>query len=169
MDASSSSLDVRVELLERQLRWFKRMSVLALVALVAVGATHSTSAVQKVLTIADAHGHARVKIDAGGIHMYDSRGKERMRLTIADDGQPQVQLKDASETPRLGLALVGTGGFKGGGGIGFFGADGQQQSAITAEDINLENRAYLGVTREGTPAVQLYDTDNNVIWSAPPQ
>lgn len=96
----------RLEHLERQARTLRRIctaTTLALVAVTAIGAAAIGSGAisTRQLTITDASGTARVKLDANGLHVLDARGRERISAAFDKTSQPSFSLKDATGRNRF--------------------------------------------------------------------
>jgi len=99
--------------------------------------------------------------------LKDSTGKNRVRLRVADDGTPRVELLDRSERVRLGMALD-----RDGGALAHFdddaahprlklssGADGSAR--IELSDA-AKKRAALSIEGDGVVGLAVFDADENV-------
>lgn len=145
-DASAfSGLEARFDRLERQVRSLKRLLLLSLVGVVAAFGAGAAGAAQKALTFADAQGHARVKIDATGVQMYDAGGKRRVLLGFNTTGHPSLYLEDGSGNYRLGAYISD-----------------KEQPVIRLADANDKGRAYFGLTADQhQPRIEFDDAQEN--------
>lgn len=145
-DASSfSGLEARFERLERTVRSLKLLLLIALAGVVAAFAAGAAGAAQKALTFADAHGRARVKIDATGVQMYDAAGKRRVLLGFNTTGHPSLYLEDAHGNYPLGAYISD-----------------KEQPVIRLGDANDKGRAYFGLTADRhEPRVEFDDAQEN--------
>lgn len=99
-------ISTRFERLEREARTLRRIcaaTTLALIGLTAVGAAAigSGAITTRQLTIVDASGGARVKLDAAGLHVLDSRGHERISAAFDKTNRPSISLKDGAGRNRF--------------------------------------------------------------------
>lgn len=145
-DASSfSSLDARIERLEGQIRGLKRLLLVALVGVVAAFGAGAAGAAQKALTFADAAGHTRVKIDAGGVQMYDASGARRVLLGFNSTGHPSLYLEDPHGNYALGAYISD-----------------KEQPVIRLGDSQDKGRAYFGLTADQhEPRIEFDDAQEN--------
>ncbi len=145
-DASSiSAVDARLERLEAQVRGLKRLLLIALAGVVAAIGAGAASAAQKSLTFADAQGHTRVKVDAGGFQMFDAAGHRRILLGFNQDSKPSFYLQD----PRGNYVL------------GAYISD-KDQPVIRIADSHNAGRAYFGLTADQhQPRIEFDDAQNN--------
>lgn len=145
-DASSfSGLDQRLERLEGQVRSLKRLLLVALAAIVAAFGAGAASAAQKSLTFADSHGHTRVKIDAGGIQMFDTTGQRRMLIGFNQSAKPSFYLQDGRGNYVLGAYISD-----------------KNQPVIRLADSQNTGRAYFGLTADKhQPRIEFDDAQSN--------
>ena len=150
------NIEQRVEKLERQNRWMKRMGGLALavvacVVLIGQGkAKELPDLVAKSLTIKDAKGKTRaeLRIANQGVAflLFDEAGVARASLFTLSNGAPMLNFRDkAGQT----MALLTT--VRGG------------ACSLYLTEANVL-RAKLGVG-----SLALHDAKDNVIWQAPPK
>lgn len=102
----STEVAARIEKLERESRRLKIVSfttTLALVAVTAIGAAAvgSGTVTSKPFTIVDKTGHARVKLDALGLHIFDAKGRERLSAIVNEYNQPAFRLADPTGLVRF--------------------------------------------------------------------
>ncbi len=102
----SPEVAARIDKLEREGRMLRRVSfvtTLALVAVTAIGAAAVGSGIvtSKTFTIVDSSGHARVKLDAQGLHVFDGKGRERLSAVVNSSNQPAFRLADPTGLVRL--------------------------------------------------------------------
>lgn len=102
----SPELAARIDTLERNARTMRRVSIattLALVAVTAIGAAGAVSGTttSKPFTIVDASGRARVRLDALGLHIMDSKGRERLSAIVNQYNQPTFRLADPTGLVRF--------------------------------------------------------------------
>jgi len=102
----SPEVAARIEKLERESRTLRRVSfvtTLALVAVTAIGAAAvgAGTVTSKPFTIVDASGHARVKLDALGLHVFDAKGRERLSAIVNQYNQPAFRLADPAGLVRF--------------------------------------------------------------------
>lgn len=146
-DASSFSagLDARVEAMERQIRSLKRLLFAALAAVIAAFGAGAAGAAQKSLSFADAQGHTRVKIDAGGVQMYDASGKRRMLIGFNSYNKPSLYLEDAHGNYPLGAYISD-----------------KDQPVVRLADAQGKGRAYFGLTADAhEPRLEFDDPQEN--------
>jgi hypothetical protein len=153
----------RVERLERESRWWKRLAVVTLVALgviVLVGAAASKKAqspgelrAQRIVLVDKAEqGRAELTMMAEnqpGLTLTDDAGKPRLMLTLSKYGEPTLSFADASGMRRivLSLDLYGT--------------------LLRFTDDAGNPRATLAVPSTGEPELELLGKDDKVLWRAP--
>lgn len=143
--SSFSGLDARLEALERQVRTLKRLLLVALACVIAAFGAGAAGAAQKTLTFADAAGHTRVKIDAGGVQMYDAGGHRRVLLGFNSSGKPSLYLQDAHGNYRLGAYISD-----------------QDQPVVRLADSKDKGRAYFGLTSDSNePRIEFDDAAQN--------
>jgi len=101
----SPEVAARIDKLERESRVLRRVSfvtTLALVAVTAIGAAAvSGTTTSKALAIVDSSGRARVKLDAQGLHIFDSKGRERLSAVVNTANQPAFRLADPTGLVRF--------------------------------------------------------------------
>ncbi|HET9392403.1 MAG TPA: hypothetical protein VFO29_02590 [Candidatus Rubrimentiphilum sp.] len=107
----SPEVAARFEKLERESRMLKRVSLvmtIALVAVTAIGAAAGSGALRaSQLSIVDSSGVTRVKIDAAGLHLLDSGGKERLSAAFDKKShEPSFKLFDPRGISRLSVYMV---------------------------------------------------------------
>lgn len=144
--SSSFSLDERVERLERQIRTLKRLLLVALAgAFAAFGAgTAGAAGGQRALTVADATGQTRVKIDAGGLQIFDAAGHRRILLGFNTYGKPSLYLEDAHQNYPFGAYISNT-----------------NQPVIRLADSNNKGRAYFTLSDKSQPHIEFDDASEN--------
>ena len=101
----SPEVAARIDKLERESRTLRRVSfvtTLALVAVTAIGAAAvSGTTTSKSFAIVDSSGRARVKLDAQGLHIFDSKGRERLSAVVNTSNQPAFRLADPTGLVRF--------------------------------------------------------------------
>ncbi|HEY8320557.1 MAG TPA: hypothetical protein VIG46_02030 [Candidatus Baltobacteraceae bacterium] len=198
----SSTLADRIDRLEAQtarlrgdasrMRLLAGLACAALVAVTAVGATAVTRSASP-LAFADGSGHTRLRLDAGGVHVFDAAGKERILIGFNTKGQPAIHINDKYGTERESLYLDSTqeptfalfdksqneraqfyvGNDDGSARISLDGADGSTRFYVHANDLpyltlgdkSYNQRAYLGLTTEGSGLLRMRDTNGKEIVS----
>jgi hypothetical protein len=143
----------RLERLERENRWMRRIgavgvAVAAAVFLIGQGKENELPDLEvRSLTVKDEAGvvRARLKTDRGltGLAFLDKHGKDRAWLG-AGDGSAGLTF-----TPTFQL------------GVSF----GSQSLRLYDEDRKL--RLALSTHRDGSPSLRFFDAERNVIWAAP--
>jgi hypothetical protein len=118
------------------------------------------------------------------LYLADWQGQIRTRLNVDQNGEPSIELLDASGTRRL---LVSEGGIDApdpsSSGITIYAEDGTRvgrlgigrgpninlpvSTALTLNDLNGLRRLQLIVEEDGTPSMLMFDANGTVIWSAP--
>ena len=171
----------RLNRLEREIRWWRRMAVLALIGVSAIGLmgqarTRVVEADAFVLRGANSSPRARLHTQPNGavaFAVYDQAGKRRTVLGVSPDGAPSLLLLDTQETGRAGLVAAGDGSV-----VLTLGrnrialntlADGSSTLLIT--DKNQSPRAEMGVDPDGSPVLRLWSaralaarvTDQNIV------
>ena len=93
-----SSLQARIEKLERQ-SGVQRNLIVALIALVAIaGTVAGTRAQQQAVSFTDANGKTRVTLDANGLVLNGPDGSKRLAIGAYTDGDPYISVFDAGTT-----------------------------------------------------------------------
>jgi hypothetical protein len=162
-DPTLTSLTQRIDRLEHETRWWKRLASLALVLLgivLLLGATASKKTkipaelrAQRLVLVDKAEKpRAEVAVTAdnrAGVILSDDAGKPRLMLSLSQYGEPTLSFADAGGTRRivLGLDLYGT------------------LLRFTDESGNL--RAALVVPSAGEPELELVGKNDKVLWRAP--
>lgn len=153
----------RIQLLEQQSIWWKRLASVTLALLgivVLLGATASKKSkpaaelrAQRIILV-DKANRARAELalvsqHQPGLILSDNDGKPRLALSLTQHGEPTMSFADAQGTPRilLGLDLYGT------------------LLRFTDDAGNL--RAALAVPSAGEAELELLGKDDKVLWRAP--
>ena len=168
------TLEQRLERLERQNRWMKRIGMLGLAVAAAVLLSGQAKAKDlqhlkvRSLTLIDAKGRNRVVLTdyglrvsdlngktramlvargdgSSGLHLYDKNGKNRATLGTLVDGSPRLLLYDKSGNARMSLGALNDG-----------------LSRLALYDKNGKTRAALRALGDGSPSLVLSDRDGNV-------
>jgi hypothetical protein len=162
-EPSWQALARRVDRLERESRWWKRLASVTLVLLgiiVLLGAAAS----KKAKIPAELRGQRLVLVDKGeqgraeltmmadnqpGLMLMDDAGKPRLMLTLSKFGEPTLSFADAGGTRRivLSLDLYGT--------------------MLRFADDAGNPRAVLMVPSEGEPELEFLSKDGKPLWRAP--
>jgi len=196
------ALTERLERLEAQTAGLRReasrmrllasLACAALVALTAVGATAVTRSASP-LAFTDGNGHTRLRLDAGGVHVFDAAGKERILVGFNTKGQPAIHVNDKYGTERASIYLDSSqqptfalfdkaqneraqfyvGDDDGSARISLVAADGSARFFVHANDLpfltlgdkSYSQRAYLGLTTEGSGLLRMRDTNGKEIVS----
>ena len=162
-DSSWQALTRRVDRLERESRWWKRLASVTLVLLgilVLLGAVASKKAKsptevrgQRVVLVDKAEqGRAELTMlpdNQPGLMLTDNAGKPRIVLALSKYGEPMLSFVDAGGTRRiiLSLDLYGT--------------------LLRFTDDAGNPRAALVVPSEGEPELELLGKDDKLLWRAP--
>jgi hypothetical protein len=162
-DSSWQALTWRVDRLERECRWWKRLASVTLVALgilVLLGAAASKKAKsptevrgQRVVLVDKAEqGRAELTMlpdNQPGLILTDNAGKPRLVLALSKYGEPMLSFADAGGTRRiiLSLDLYGT--------------------LLRFTDDAGNPRAALVVPSEGEPELELLSKNDKLLWRAP--
>ncbi|MDQ2991456.1 MAG: hypothetical protein M3R30_01375 [Candidatus Eremiobacteraeota bacterium] len=192
----SALLADRVERLEAQTvqlrRDASRMKLLAMLARAAlvgvpgIGAAAVTHSAPMAFT--DTNGHTRMRLDAGGLHLYDTAGKERIMIGYNSKGQPAIHLNDKYGTERESLYLDAAqepifaqfdktentraeyyvSNTDGSAQISLQGVDGSSRFFVHANDLpylslgdkGYNQRAYLGLTNQGSGLLRYLGGNN---------
>jgi hypothetical protein len=162
-DLSWEVLAGRVDHLEHERQWWKRLAGVTLVALgilVLLGAAASKKAqspgelrAQRIVLVDKAE-QARAELtmmpeNQPGLTLTDDAGKPRLMLTLSKYGEPTLSFADAGGMRRivLGLDLYGT--------------------LLRFTDDAGNPRATLVVPSTGEPELGLLGKDDKVLWRAP--
>jgi hypothetical protein len=153
----------RVDRLERESRWWKRLASVTLVSLgiiVLLGAAAS----KKVKSPGELRGHRIVLVDKAeqgraelammpdnqpGLLLTDDAGRPRLILTLSKYGEPLLSFADGGGTRRIVLSLDLYGTL-----LGFTDAAGNP-------------RATLVVPSEGEPELEFLGKGDKLLWRAP--
>lgn len=143
---SYTALNERLDRLERQTRTLKRLLLVSIAGVIAAFGAGSAGAAggQHPLTVSDATGRVRVKIDAGGFQFFDAAGHRRILLGSNVHGKPALYLEDAHSNYPLGAYISDSG-----------------QPVIRLADSNNKGRAYLALSDKETPHVEFDDPSEN--------
>jgi hypothetical protein len=153
----------RVERLERESRWWKRLASVMLVLLgiiVLLGAAAGKKATsptelrgQRIVLVDKAEqGRAELTMlpdNQPGLMLTDDAGKPRLMLALSKYGEPMLSFADAGGTRRIVLSLD------------LYGA-----MLRFADDVG-SPRAALAVPSEGEPELELLSKDDKLLWRAP--
>jgi hypothetical protein len=162
-DPSWEVLTLRVERLEAENRWWKRLaSVTLLLAtlLVVFGATtgkkvQSPSGLRgQRLALVDKAERVRAELSMSSdnqprLTLMDDAGRPRLTLALAKYGEPLLSFTDPSGTRRIGLSLDLYGGM------------------LRLADTAGNPRAALVVPDAGDPDLELLGKDDKPLWRAP--
>ena len=162
-EPSWQALARRVDRLERESRWWKRLAGVTLV-LLGITVLLGAEASKKAKRPAELRGHRIVLVDTA------ERG--RAELTMMPDNQPGMMLMDDAGRPRLMLALSKYGepllSFADGGGtrrivlsLDLYG------TLLRFTDDAGNPRAALVVPSEGEPELELLSKDDKLLWRVP--
>ena len=162
-DSSWQALTWRVDRLEREGRWWKRLASVTLVLLgilVLLGAAAS----KKVKSPTEVRGQRVV--------LVDKAEQGRAELTMLPDNQPGLMLTDSAGKPRLVLALSKYGEPM----LSFVDAGGTRRIILSldlygtllrfTDDVG-NPRAALLVPSEGEPELELFSKHDKLLWRAP--
>jgi len=199
---TSAALADRIDRLEAQterlrtdatrMRLLATFACAALVAVTAVGATAVTRSASP-LAFADTKGHTRLRLDSGGVHVFDAAGKERILIGFNTQGQPAIHINDKYGTERESLYLdpaqqpviaqfdkneneraeFYVSNTDGSARISLDAADGTSRFYVHANDLpyltfgdkGYNQRAYLGLTTEGSGLLRMRDQSGKEVVS----
>lgn len=162
-ELSWRALTQRVDRLEWESRWWKRLASVTLVLLgiiVLLGAAASTKA------------KGPTELRGQRIVLVDKAERGRAELTMLPDGQPGLMLTDDAGKPRLMLALSKYGEPM----LSFADAGGTRRIILSLDlygtllrftDDAGNPRAALVVPSEGEPELELLSKDDKLLWRAP--
>ena len=133
------TIEQRVEKLEKQNRWMKRVGGLALAAVACVVLMGQGKPKElpdldvRSLAVRDAAGESWATLGQlkgkSFLSLFDKAGKSRLTLASMADGSPALNLSDNAGETRVLLALLA----------------------------------------DGSPVLKMYDAKGNVVWQAPPK
>lgn len=124
------------------------------------------------IQIVDADGNVRASLGVGGIQIIGEEGKMRAFLGITQNGGAGLSLWDMNQKIR-GALYIYKGGFSG---LTFSDADGEMRAGLGERADgsvflrfldDKEPRAGIGVKKEGTSEIVLWDKDKKIIFHAP--
>ncbi len=171
------TLEQRLERLERQNRWMKRVGALglAVAAAVLLSGQAKGKAWQHLevssLTLMDKDGMAGASLSLFGtgtphLLLHDKNGKKRVWLGVNKDGSASLDLYDKDGKGRVALVVLADGSPR----LLLAGKDGKVRTALSVGDgssgLNVFNkdeeaRVWLGVNGDGSAALDLYDKNVN--------
>jgi hypothetical protein len=162
-DSSWQALARRVDCLERENRWWKRLASMTLVlpgiiVLLGVAAGKKANSPTELrgqrIVLVDKAEQARAELtmlpdNRPGLMLTDDAGKPRLLLALSKYGEPMLSFADAGGTRRiiLSLDLYGT--------------------LLRFTDDAGNPRAALVVPSEGEPELELLSQDDKLLWRAP--
>jgi hypothetical protein len=177
------TLEQRVEKLEKQNKWLKRLGTLAIAvgAVVVLGGQAEGKEVRhllgKSLAISDDAGELRVKLGVqdgtSRLELNDRHGRSRVFLHADLQGQTTLFLKDGTMKERVGISVSDLGPAmmtlwaKDGQGLVSAYVDLKGSKGFAIEDKGGTTRAVLEVTPSGSLRLELRDTNGKVLWKAP--
>jgi hypothetical protein len=162
-DSSWQALARRVDRLERESRWWKRLASVTLVLLgilVLLGAATSKKA------------KSPTEVRGQRVVLVDKAEQGRAELTMLPDNQPSLMLTDNAGKPRLVLALSKYGEPM----LSFVDVGGTRRIILSLDlygtllrftDDAGNPRAALVVPPEGEPELELLSKDGQLLWRAP--
>lgn len=153
----------RVEALERQSRRLKRQLFAALVALLCLGTVSATTAQQRALSFSGPKG--TVRIDASGVHLLTSRGKEIGLFGYTKAATlPAVRFMDSTGENRLLVGLdTSTNGL-----VRMWNRRGNEavsldgNSSLYFYDDSGTKRLFAGTTTSGAGDFEIYNSDGKL-------
>jgi|GEM_PF-2697716 len=140
MNLERSSYDIlaaRIDRLEQQSNLLKRLLGISLVVILALFAGGATIAQQRQLSFSGPNG--TVRVNGGGIALYDKSGRQRMILGWNEFSQPALYYLDGSGTARMALYLA------------------QNHPVMRLYDRSGETRSDFGLTETDKPTLTFYD------------
>ena len=162
-EPSWQTLTRRVEHLERENRWWKRLASVTLV-LLGILALLGATASKKAQSPTELRGHRIVLVDKAeqgraeltmlpenqpGLILMDDAGKPRLMLALSKYGEPMLSFADASGMRRILLSL-------------------DLYGALLRFTNDAGNpRVALVVPSEGEPELELLSKDDTLLWRAP--
>ena len=164
----------------------------ALVGVTGIGAA-AVSHTASPMAFTDSAGHTRLRLDAGGVHLFDAAGKERILVGFNTKGQPAIHINDKYGTERESLYLDAeqepvlaqfdksentraqyyVSNTDQSAQILLEGADGTSRFYVHANDLpylafgdkGYNQRAYLGLTTQGSGLLRMRDNSGKEIVS----
>jgi len=188
-------LEAQTERLRGDASRMKLLATLACAALVAVTAVGATAVTRSAspMAFADGKGHTRLRLDSGGVHVFDAAGKERILIGFNTQGQPAIHINDKYGTERESLYLdpaqepnfvqydknqneraqFYVSNTDGSAQISLDAADGTTRFYVHANDLpymtfgdkGYNQRAYLGLTTEGSGLLRMRDQSGKEVVS----
>jgi hypothetical protein len=167
----------RLERLERENRWMRRIgavgvAVAAAVLLIGQGKDKklpdlevrslvARSLVARSLVVVDDEGTRRVELDSLDDSIYlrltDRTGRERFTLLAGNKGQSELYFNDRTGTTKLALGVSD--------GSPYLDMTGAGRVTLSGRDEKM--RAGLATNEDGTPSLSFFDKDGKHIWKAP--
>jgi hypothetical protein len=153
----------RVDHLERESRWWKRLAS-GVAALLGIVVLLGAAASKKIKSPAE--------LRAQRIVLVDKAEQGRAELTVTSENQPGLVLADDAGKPRLTLALSKYGEPT----LSFVDAGGTRRLTLSLDlygtmlrftDDAGNPRVALVVPSEGEPALELLSKDDKLLWRAP--
>lgn len=159
------TIEDRVNSLERQNRWIRRLASCALAGLACVLLMGQgkpkplPDLVAGSLRIEDSAGRSRMHLYTDGegraiFHMLDKQGHYRLVLTLWPDGTPRLWLQGASVDKKIVPAVV-------------LGATTDGAFVRLDHQHHGPHRARIATAKDGTPSITLSDPKGKVSWTAP--
>ncbi len=165
------TIEQRLERLERQNRWMKRIGALglAVAAPVLLSGQAKGKDLQHLkarsLTLIDGYGRNRVVVADYGLRVSDINGKTRAMLFARGDGSPRLDLRDKNGKTRMSFRAL----LDGSPSLDLWDKNGKQgvalrmlgdgSSRLLLYDKNGKNRAALGAYADGSSRLILFDTN----------
>jgi len=146
----------RIERLEHQNRLYRRVGVVAMLAVVALAAAAWTSPDQVVrartIELTDLTDDVRVVMDASAVRFFDAEGVPRMTLAMEGGSCPCITLRTADDKPLAAL-----------------GAMANNLVILNMRDKDGYPRLRLGVNPDGEPFWETLDKDGERVFTGPPK
>lgn len=195
MAARVDRLEAQTARLRRDASRMKLLAGLACAALVGVTAVGAAAVTRSASPMAftDAAGRTRLRLDAGGVHVFDAAGKERIMVGFNTKGQPAIHINDKFGTERQSLYLDSAqepifaqfdkaeneraeyyvSNSDGSARIALDAADGTSRFFVHADDLpyltlgdkKYNQRAYLGLTTSGSGLLRMRDPSGSELLS----
>ncbi len=175
-----------------RMRLLAMLACAALVGITGIGAAAVTRSASPI-AFTDTQGHTRMRLDATGVHLFDPAGKERIMIGYNSKGQPAIHINDKYGIERESLYLdqdqepilaqydksqntraqYYVSNTDGSAQIDLQAADGTTRFFVHANDLpylafgdkGYNQRAYLGLTTEGSGLLRMRDTNGKEIVS----